>query len=308
MRDIGGGDPAWRLDRFPTGFGQGMESRHVYGVGRSLLGAGKRVSRLGMLALIGLSASSVVPASRADTRDIEPSAYRSALTEALGDERAAFSAFAATTSFARAAGLDLIAGAPDSENARVQARAMVDALGSQDAHATSVAIGMQEEMTIQAAMTLGGAISDETLARIEVGARDEEWYCLTEALYFEARGESRAGQMAVAEVILNRVDSPGYPDTICETVKQGTNSGRRGRCQFSFQCDGLTERIGNKEVFEKLGKLAWVMMQGKPRTLTGKALFYHATWVRPRWSKKFVRTARIGDHIFYRPAIELTQN
>ncbi len=125
-----------------------------------------------------------------------------------------------------------------------------------------------------------------------------QWRCLAEALYFEARGETVKGQFAVAEVILNRVDAKIYPNSICGVVQQGQH--RRNACQFSYNCDGRSNHIGNKQVFERLGKLAWVMMEGKSRTLTGDALYYHNTSVKPRWSRKFVRTARIGDHIFYR--------
>ena len=133
-----------------------------------------------------------------------------------------------------------------------------------------------------------------------------EWRCLAEALYFEARGESHAGQVAVAEVILNRVDSKRYPNSICGVAKQGANNGKRG-CQFSFHCDGIKNNVGNKPVFERLGKLAWVMMEGKPRTLTAEALYYHNTSVKPRWARKFVKTARIGDHIFYRRPVKLSR-
>lgn len=134
---------------------------------------------------------------------------------------------------------------------------------------------------------------------------DAEWRCLSEALYFEARGESLAGQIAVAEVILNRVDSRSYPDTVCAVVQQGQE--RRNACQFSFICDGKAERIGNRKVFEKLGKVSWLMLQGKPRVLTGEATHYHNLSVEPRWSKRLHRTARIGDHIFYRKPVRLSE-
>ncbi len=128
--------------------------------------------------------------------------------------------------------------------------------------------------------------------------RSKQWRCLTEALYFEARGENLVGQVAVAEVILNRVDSKSYPNLVCGVIQQGQN--KRNACQFSFICDGKVEHIGDRGSFEELGKVAWVMLQGKPRLLTGKATHYHAASVHPRWAKRLVRTARIGNHIFYR--------
>lgn len=125
---------------------------------------------------------------------------------------------------------------------------------------------------------------------------DGEWRCLAEALYFEARGESIAGQIAVAEVILNRVESGDYPDTVCGVVRQGG----RGGCQFSYVCDGRPERIGERRAFERVGKIARIMLDGQPRMLTGGATHFHTTQVRPAWARKFERTARIGEHIFYR--------
>jgi len=151
----------------------------------------------------------------------------------------------------------------------------------------------------------GGAIDISEILDAEVGARTPEWRCLSEALYFEARGESIVGQVAVAEVILNRVEAKAYPNSVCGVVRQG--SGTRNGCQFSFFCDGKAEVIGNRAAFEEVGKVAWVMLQGKPRILTGHATHYHATSVLPRWAKKFVQTARIGDHIFYREPVRLSE-
>ncbi|MEM7742899.1 MAG: cell wall hydrolase [Pseudomonadota bacterium] len=266
-------------------------------LGRHLLAGGA------LAAIVGLTPLVV----SADTKATYPGTYHDALTDALDGEQQGLSAFAVTAGFARASGLGRIdTDNPENEEVRDRARAMLDALSTQDAQATSVSTGMQAEMTSQAAQTLGGPVSDVALEKVEVGSRSEEWYCLTEALYFEARGESRAGQRAVAEVILNRMDSARYPNTICGVVQQGKH--RRNACQFSYNCDGRSNKIGNKPVFEELGKLAWIMMEGKQRTLTQDALFYHATFVKPRWAKKFVKTAKIGAHIFYRPPTTLSRN
>ncbi len=140
---------------------------------------------------------------------------------------------------------------------------------------------------------------------VRVGKRSKQWRCLTEALYFEARGENLVGQVAVAEVILNRVDSKSYPNSVCGVIQQGQY--KRNACQFSFICDGKVEHIGDRSAFEELGKVAWVMLQGKPRILTGKATHYHAASVLPRWAKRLVRTARIGNHIFYRQEPQLSE-
>lgn len=125
-----------------------------------------------------------------------------------------------------------------------------------------------------------------------------DWECLTEALYFEARGEGVPGQYAVAEVILNRVDSAAFPDSVCEVVNQGT--GQLYACQFTYTCDGRPERVSERDIWNRLGQISRIMLDGGARELTGGATYYHTTAVSPRWSRVFAQTARIGDHIFYR--------
>ena len=125
-----------------------------------------------------------------------------------------------------------------------------------------------------------------------------DWQCLSEALYFEARGESVKGQFAVAEVILNRVASGLYPNSICGVIHQGT--GRKYQCQFTYTCDGHAERIGEPRAWQQVGKIASLMIDGAPRLLTSGATHYHTTAVNPRWARVFPRTARIGVHYFYK--------
>ncbi|CUH65618.1 Germination-specific amidase [Thalassovita gelatinovora] len=134
----------------------------------------------------------------------------------------------------------------------------------------------------------------------------EEWQCLAEALYFEARGESVKGQFAVAEVIMNRVDSPRFPDTVCDVVHQGT--GRKYQCQFTYTCDGHQEVIVEHDAYRQVGKVAKLMVNGVARELTGGATYYHTKAVLPRWARKFDRTATIGVHHFYRSSTEISQN
>jgi spore germination cell wall hydrolase CwlJ-like protein len=136
------------------------------------------------------------------------------------------------------------------------------------------------------------------LAALPPAQGGAEWRCLAEALYFEARGEGIRGQFAVAEVILNRVDSPRYPGSVCGVVRQG--AGQRKGCQFSFVCDGRPERISERRAFERAGKIARLMRDGAPRMLTAGATHFHTRGVRPRWSTAFARTAEIGAHLFYR--------
>ena len=135
------------------------------------------------------------------------------------------------------------------------------------------------------------------LAALPAATGGPQWRCLSEALYFEARGETVKGQIAVAEVILNRVASSRFPDTVCGVINQGT--GRKYACQFTYTCDGRPENITEVSAYERVGKIARMMLNGAPRTLSGGATFYHTTAVNPSWARKFRRTARHGVHLFY---------
>ncbi|MEM1049775.1 MAG: cell wall hydrolase [Pseudomonadota bacterium] len=123
--------------------------------------------------------------------------------------------------------------------------------------------------------------------------------CLAEAIYFEARSEPWAGQVAVAQVVLNRVKNPTYPNTICGVVYQ--NKRWRNRCQFSFACDGIRDRIRDKSSWRKAQTISREVIAGKHwLDKVGDSTHYHATYVRPRWAPRMTRKGRIGQHIFFR--------
>ncbi|MEM9425950.1 MAG: cell wall hydrolase [Pseudomonadota bacterium] len=143
-----------------------------------------------------------------------------------------------------------------------------------------------------------GFYNRKALDKLEPVTGGKQWSCLAEALYFEARGETVRGMFGVAEVILNRVDDPRYPSSICKVVNQGT--GERYRCQFTYTCDGRPEHIDDKRAYERVGKVAKLMIDGKARRLTKGATHYHTKSVNPRWSRVFPRTTTIGYHHFYR--------
>jgi spore germination cell wall hydrolase CwlJ-like protein len=151
-----------------------------------------------------------------------------------------------------------------------------------------------------ASVTGGGKFSyDASWLKTQPGASGgKEWRCLAEALYFEARGETIEGLFAVAEVILNRVASKRFPNSICGVVNQGT--GRKFACQFTYTCDGRPENIDDKSSWTRVGKVARVAIDGAPRVLTKGATHYHATWVSPDWSRTYTKTYAHGVHIFYR--------
>lgn len=148
--------------------------------------------------------------------------------------------------------------------------------------------------------------SRDWLAANAVASGGAEWRCLAEALYFEARGESVKGQFAVAEVIMNRVDSASYPNSVCGVIKQGT--GRKYQCQFTYTCDGHAEVISEPAAFKQVGRVANLMVNGAKRPLTKGATHYHTRAVSPKWSRKFPRTATIGVHHFYRQPTRLSSN
>ena len=146
--------------------------------------------------------------------------------------------------------------------------------------------------------------STQWLAGLPVPSLDDaSLKCLSEALYFEARGESVKGQFAVAEVILNRVASPAYPDDVCGVIHQGT--GRKYQCQFTYTCDGLPEKIRETDAFEQVAKVAHVSLEGVSAPLTDGATHYHTKHVSPSWARKFPRTATIGVHHFYRQPVQV---
>lgn len=134
----------------------------------------------------------------------------------------------------------------------------------------------------------------------------EQWECLAEALYFEARGETIRGMFAVGEVILNRVDSSNYPSTLCNVINQGT--GRKYGCQFTYTCDGKAENINEPRSWERVGKVARILIDGAPRALTGGATHYHTKAVNPYWAQRYPRTATIDSHHFYRQPVRTASN
>ena len=131
-------------------------------------------------------------------------------------------------------------------------------------------------------------------------AREKSEKCLTNAIYFEARGEPVRGQMAVAQVVMNRVFSGYYPDSVCGVVYQNAN--RRNRCQFSFACDRHPDRVTEPDAFDRAQEIARETLDGKLwLDDVGKATHYHAYWVRPRWVREMAKLYKVGVHTFYRP-------
>jgi len=122
--------------------------------------------------------------------------------------------------------------------------------------------------------------------------------CLSRAIYYEARSENFVGQLAVAQVVMNRVRHPAYPDTICGVVFEGSE--RVTGCQFTFTCDGSTGYSPRGRSWRRSQLVAQHAFMGFGRDVTRRATHYHTVAVDPYWNDNLVRTRRIGTHIFYR--------
>jgi hypothetical protein len=133
---------------------------------------------------------------------------------------------------------------------------------------------------------------------IRPGATDQE--CLTQAIYYEARGEPAAGQAAVAQVVLNRSRDPHYPKTVCGVVFQGAS---RPGCQFSFACEGDVQasRRRNEQAWARAEGSAVAALSGAANVDASvtSATHYHTDAVKPRWDANLARLAQIGRHIFF---------
>jgi spore germination cell wall hydrolase CwlJ-like protein len=128
-------------------------------------------------------------------------------------------------------------------------------------------------------------------------AREQK--CLAEAIYFEARSEPAAGQAAVAQVVLNRVKSGLYPNSVCGVVYQ--NRHKYMACQFSFACEGKSLRVTEMSYWRQAVEIAKAVTTGKTYLASvGSATHYHANYVNPTWSRRLKKTDKIGTHIFYK--------
>jgi hypothetical protein len=140
----------------------------------------------------------------------------------------------------------------------------------------------------------------ERLGLFDEKSRAKSEKCLAEAVYFEARGEAVRGQIAVAQVILNRAFSGKYPDTVCGVVYQ--NKHRHLACQFTFACDNNPDVIREPDMWDRAQKIAKAMLDGRlwlPEV--DRSTHYHAYWVRPSWVSEMKRNWKFGVHTFYRP-------
>jgi spore germination cell wall hydrolase CwlJ-like protein len=138
------------------------------------------------------------------------------------------------------------------------------------------------------------------LVQLGAEAKESSWFkeqqqCMALNMYWEARGEGSDGMIAVGWTVLNRMRSRRFPATPCDVVYQGRE---RGPCEFSWWCDGRSDRPRDARSWRLAQLLAERMLMAPPPDPTGGSLYYHSTSVRPGWTH--ARTARIGRHVFYR--------
>lgn len=139
----------------------------------------------------------------------------------------------------------------------------------------------------------------------EIAQVQEQAHCLAQNIYFEARGSTFADRVAVADVVLNRVNDNRYPNTICDVVYQGMKdeSGNmiRHKCQFSWYCDGRSDVAQDEDLWQESMLIAWNMIRhDRYRGISEGATHYHATYVNPQWARDLQQVGRIGAHVFYR--------
>ena len=175
---------------------------------------------------------------------------------------------------------------------------------------TTPASGGESIVVVNVPNLLPGVTPGTTVARQRTGRPDyatliedskspAQRKCLAEAIYFEARSETEAGQAAVAQVVLNRALSGLYPASVCGVVYQ--NRHRFKACQFSFACEGKSLRITDQNSWETAVRIASEVLEGRTYlSNVGGATHYHATYVRPGWSRRLERASTVGTHIFYR--------
>ena len=128
-------------------------------------------------------------------------------------------------------------------------------------------------------------------------ADDAELQCMSMNLYHEARGEEPLGIIAVGKVVINRVNSKRFPNTVCDVVQQGGE--RLNRCQFSWWCDGRSDRAQDKEAWNNMVFYAKLMLNGSLKDPSGGALYYHTDSVEPYWAASSTHVATVGNHLFY---------
>ena len=206
--------------------------------------------------------------------------------------------WAATSTAFRAALEQQLAGASE-PNARVELTAFRDKDGLRARGSASLFESADARaMMVQAVLRGPSALGEQAQRPAAPSVNQREHDCLAQTIYYEARGETQRGQLAVAEVVMNRVRSPHYPNSICGVVYQGHE--RATGCQFTFTCDGSLNQRPRGRAWDRAKRLATAVMLGYTRPITQRATHYHTTAINPVWSAGLVETTKVDSHVFYR--------
>ena len=127
---------------------------------------------------------------------------------------------------------------------------------------------------------------------------DDALTCLSRTLYWEAKGGETAQMEAVADVVLNRLGHEGFPGTVCEVVKQGS---QKSPCQFSWWCDGRPDQVEEEDRYRIAKEIARKALNQQLKDRTGGALYFHDRSASPDWARAYIKTTEIGSFLFYRP-------
>lgn len=140
------------------------------------------------------------------------------------------------------------------------------------------------------------ALDGPAVTRASAVTQSVDYKCLREAVYHEAAANSLDGGRAVANVIMNRADDPRFPDTVCDVIAEGED---RGRCQFSYRCDGRSETFADGIKLANASQAAKQALENPDEDVSNGALYFHARWMKPGWFGTLTRTVTLGGNIFY---------
>jgi len=129
-------------------------------------------------------------------------------------------------------------------------------------------------------------------------ALNDAMTCLSRTIYWEAKGEAGVGMESIANVVMNRLGHEGFPDTICEVVRQGRE---QGSCQFSWWCDGRSDDAEEEKAYAIAKEIARKALNRQLADRTGGAMYFHQRQQSPDWSEEYIRTVTVGEHVFYKP-------
>lgn len=183
----------------------------------------------------------------------------------------------------QATAVDQAQKAEDAENKAEVLEQNSSAKGNKDTPTTSETITNTEAQAVD-------PVGEEPL--------DDAITCLSRTIYWEAKSEGTAGMEAIANVVMNRLGHKGFPNTICEVVKQGHE---QGNCQFSWWCDGHSDDAEEEEHYALAKEISRKALNRQLPDRTDGAMYFHQRKVSPGWPEEYIKTVEIGEHIFYKP-------